>query len=316
MKRKLARVEGLVASWKRRVFSGSEEMKEMKGVYRAFSSPEHETYYQNYGIKLYTDEAIEGLRRAGRIAGNVLQALKPEVKPGVTTKQLADSAKEMILSAGAVPSSIGYMGFPETLCSSVGKVACHGIPNSTPLEAGEVVSLDVTCELDGWYGDTCYTYLVGECSDQLRKFDELGKNSLWAGIREVKPGATLADVGSAIEKLTEDHGSFVITDFCGHGIGRKMHEAPNVLHASFMKKILLSEGMVFTIEPILCQGAKPSGVQTEILDDGWTAVALADGPCVQYEHVLAVTRDGFDVLTLPDDPEGWWRPTLASFSRD
>jgi len=315
MKRKLARVEGLVASLKRRLFSGSEEIKEMNGVYRAFATPEHEKYYKNYGIKLYTDEAIEGLRSAGKIAGNVLQALKSEVKPGVTTKQLADSAKEMILSAGAVPSSIGYMGFPETLCSSVGRVACHGIPDSTPLEGGEVVSLDVTCELNGYYGDTCYTYLIGDCSEQLRQFDELGKNALWAGIREVKPGATLADVGAAVEKLTEENGSFVITDFCGHGIGRKMHEAPNVLHSSCMKKILLSEGMVFTIEPILCQGTKPAGIQTKILDDGWTAVALADGPCVQYEHVLAVTRDGCDILTLPDDAAGWWKSTITSSSR-
>lgn len=312
MKRKIARVEGLVASWKRRVFNGSEKIKDMDNVYRAYSSPDHAKYYKNYGIKLYTDEAIEGLRKAGRIAGNVLQALKPEVKPGVTTKQLADSAKEMILAAGAVPSSIGYMGFPETLCSSVGKVACHGIPDTTALEVGEVVSLDVTCELDGWYGDTCYTYLIGECSDELRQFDELGKNALWAGIREVRPGATLADVGAAVEKVTEEHGSFVITDFCGHGIGRKMHEAPNVLHASYMKKILLSEGMVFTIEPILCQGTKPAGVQTKILDDGWTAVSLTGGLCVQYEHVLAVTRDGCEVLTLPDDPAEWWKPTFNS----
>jgi len=306
MKRKLARTEELMTGLKRRVFCGKQELK---NVYRPFPSTKLEAYYRYYGIKLYTEESIEGLRKAGRIAGNVLQALKPEVKPGVTTKQLADSAKEMILAAGAVPSSIGYMGFPETLCSSVGNVACHGIPDSKPLQVGEIVSLDVTCELNGWYGDTCYTYLVGECPEELQSFNELGKKSLWAGIKEVKPGANLRDVGTAIERLTEDNGSFVISDFCGHGIGKKMHEAPNVQHASSMVEILLSEGMVFTIEPILCQGSRTSGAQTKVLDDGWTAVALGDGVCVQYEHVIAVTKDGFDVLTLPTDNEEWWKPT-------
>ncbi|GAJ27638.1 type I methionyl aminopeptidase [Acidomonas methanolica] len=255
------------------------------------------------GIVLYTPEDFSGLKSAGQLAAETLDMITPYVRPGVTTGELDRLIHEYTLGKGAVPAPLGYRGYPKACCISVNHVVCHGIPGDRKLAEGDIVNIDVTSILDGWYGDTSRMFLVGEVARKARLLVEATYESLMIGINQVKPGRTLGDVGHAIETFAESRRLSVVRDFCGHGIGRSFHAAPNVLHYGTPGHgVVLREGMVFTIEPMLNLG-RPD---VKILDDGWTAVTRDRSLSAQFEHMIGVTKEGCEIFTL--SPAGYDQP--------
>ena len=238
-------------------------------------------------------------REAAKLASQVLTMITEHVKPGVTTDDLDVLCREYIVDVlGAIPANIGYHGYPKTLCTSVNHVVCHGIPTSRPLRDGDIVNLDIAVIKDGWFGDTSRMYFVGEPNELARRLVATTYEAMHAGIRAVRPGATLGDVGYAIQQVAHREGFSVVREYCGHGIGREMHEPPQVLHwGKPQTGLVLQEGMVFTIEPMLNEGRRT--VRTE--DDGWTVVTTDGKLSAQFEHTVAVTRHGVQVLTLRPD---------------
>ncbi|HLS84082.1 MAG TPA: type I methionyl aminopeptidase [Arenimonas sp.] len=259
----------------------------------------------DYTIK--TAAEIEAMRIAGRLAAEVLQVVAPHVKPGVSTAELDRICHAHIVKVqGAIPANIGYGGdhtrppFPATICTSVNNVVCHGMPSESKiLKDGDILNIDVTVIKDGWHGDTSRMYCVGTPSVLARRLVETTREAMFAGIRAVRPGATLGDVGHAIQKVAEAARFSVVRDYCGHGIGRVYHEPPQVMHYGRPGQgLVLREGMTFTIEPMVNAG-KPD---TKLLPDGWTAVTRDKSLSAQWEHTVAVTADGVEVLTmLPGD---------------
>ena len=247
-------------------------------------------------VTVKTPEQIDRMRVAGRLAAEVLEMLVPHVKPGVSTEDIDQLAYRHIVDVqGAVPANVGYKGFPKTVCTSVNHVICHGIPSQGKvLKDGDIVNIDVTVIKDGWHGDTSRMYCVGTPSVLARRLVDTTLEAMLRGIGQVRPGATLGDIGHAIQQHAEAAGFSVVREYCGHGIGRIYHEDPQVLHYGQPGAGLkLQKGMTFTVEPMINAG-RP---HTRLLPDGWTVVTKDHSLSAQWEHTIAVTDDGYEILT-------------------
>jgi methionyl aminopeptidase len=247
-------------------------------------------------VTVKTPEQIEKMRLAGRLAAEVLEVVAPHVKPGVTTEDLDRICYEHIVNVQkAVPANVGYKGFPKTICTSVNHVICHGIPSpGKVLRDGDIVNIDVTVIKDGWHGDTSRMYFVGKPDVRAQRLCAVTFEAMMLGIEQVRPGASLGDLGYALQRHVEGNGFSVVREYCGHGIGTTYHEDPQVLHYGQRGTGLkLQEGMTFTVEPMVNAG-KP---HTRLLPDGWTVVTKDHSLSAQWEHTVAVTRDGFEILT-------------------
>ena len=239
---------------------------------------------------------------AGQLAAEVLAMITPHVKAGVTTDELDRLCHDYIVNVQkAIPGNVGYHGFPKTVCASVNQVVCHGIPSATPLENGDIVNIDIAVVKDGWFGDTSRMYFVGEPSTQARHLVKTTYDALCAGIKMVRPGATLGDIGHAIQAKAEQEGFSVVREYCGHGIGKVYHDEPQILHYGYPGQgMKLKPGMIFTIEPMLNAGKR----HVKTLADGWTVVTKDQSLSAQWEHMVAVTDDGFEILTAwPDSSD-------------
>lgn len=259
----------------------------------------------NRPITIHTNPAdFEGMRKAGRLAAQVLDMIAAEVKDGVTTDQLNDLCHQMIIDNGAIPAPLGYRGFPKSICTSVNHVVCHGIPNDRPLKDGDIVNVDVTVIVDGWHGDTSRMYFVGEPPVKAKRLVEITHQAMMLGIQQVKPGNTVGDIGHAIQQFVESHRYSVVRDYCGHGIGKVFHDSPNILH--YGKKgegVTLKEGMFFTVEPMVNIGKAETRLNSQ---DGWTVTTRDRTLSAQFEHTIAVTANGCEIFTL--SPTGKDKP--------
>jgi methionyl aminopeptidase len=254
-------------------------------------------------IKIHGPEGFAGMRAAGRLAAGCLDMLTPHIQPGVTTAELDRLAREFIMDSGALPACVYYRGYSHTLCISPNHVVCHGIPGERPLREGDIANIDVTVIVDGWHGDHSRMYAVGEVAPRARRLIDVTYDALELGIAQVKPGATTGDVGHAIQAHVEAQRCSVVRDFCGHGLGKVFHDAPNILHFGRPGTgEVLKPGMFFTIEPMVNLGRY--GVK--VLADGWTAVTRDKSLSAQCEHSVGVTEDGCEIFTL--SPKGLFRP--------
>ncbi len=257
-------------------------------------SPEEARSARDGVIKLHGAEGFAGMRAAGRLAADILDALVPHVVPGVTTEELDDIVRNMTIAGGAVPATLGYRGYTHSCCISINHVICHGIPSEKKLKDGDIVNIDVTPMLDGWHGDTSRMFLVGDVPVKAKRLVEITYECLMLGIEQVKPGNTVGDIGHAIQKHAEGHRYSVVREFCGHGLGRLFHDAPEIVHAGRPGAgPELRAGMIFTIEPMINIG-KPGG---KILEDGWTAVTRDRSLSAQFEHSIGVTETGCEIFT-------------------
>ncbi len=262
-----------------------------------------ETVLRDGTIKLHGPEGFEGMRKAGKLAASILDALVDVVKPGVTTAAIDDFVRQMMLDDGAVPATLGYRGYTHSCCISINHVICHGIPSDKALKDGDIVNIDVTPLLDGWHGDTSRMYLVGDVSLKARRLVEVTHKCLMLGIEKAQPGARLGDVGAAIQAYAESFRYGVVREFCGHGLGRLFHDAPEVVHAARAGTgPELRPGMFFTIEPMINTG-KP---HVKLLRDGWTAVTRDKSLSAQFEHSIGITETGNEIFTLSE--KGLHRP--------
>ena len=236
------------------------------------------------------------MREAGRLAAEVLDMIGPHVVPGVTTEELDRLCYEHIVNVqGTIPANLNYRGFPKTICSSVNHVVCHGIPNDRKLKAGDIVNIDVTVIKDGFHGDTSRMYYVGKPPVAAQRLTEVCFEAMWRGIRTVKPGSRLGDIGHAIQEYVESLSFSVVREYCGHGIGRIYHEDPQILHYGEPGTGLeLQQGMTFTVEPMVNAGKR----HVRLLPDGWTVVTKDHSLSAQWEHTCLVTETGVDILTL------------------
>ena len=252
--------------------------------------------YKKMKISIKNSSEIEKMRVAGKLAAEVLEMITPYVIPGVSTGELDEICFDHIVNnQNAIPANVGYKGYEKTICASVNQVICHGIPNSQKiLKDGDILNIDVTVIKDGWHGDTSKMFLVGKCAPHNERLVRITQECLYKGIEAVKPGAYLGDIGNAIQKHAESNYYSVVEDYCGHGIGTIYHEEPQVLHYGKPGSgIQLKEGMCFTIEPMINQGTKFS----KILSDGWTVETRDGRNSAQWEHTIAVTKDGSEILT-------------------
>ncbi|MFO1128957.1 MAG: type I methionyl aminopeptidase [Rhodospirillales bacterium] len=255
-------------------------------------------------IKIHGPEEFAGMRRAGHLAAATLDFITPHVQAGVTTEDLDRVCAHYIRDHGGIAAPLNYRGFPKSICTSVNHVVCHGIPSPRKeLQEGDIVNIDVTVILDGWHGDTSRMYTVGRVGVKAQRLIDVTFEAMWEGIRVVRPGATVGDIGHAIQRLSEAERFSVVRDFCGHGLGRIFHDAPNIPHFGDVGDgPVLREGMFFTIEPMINAGRW----EVKILADGWTAVTKDRSLSAQFEHSVAVTANGFEVFTL--SPAGLDRP--------
>jgi methionyl aminopeptidase len=243
------------------------------------------------------------MRAAGRLAAETLDMVYAHVRPGVTTEHLDQVCHDFILAHGAIPAPLNYRGFPKSTCTSINHVVCHGIPGERKLLEGDVLNIDITVVLDGWYGDSSRMYCAGAPSTKARNLIDVTYEAMLRGVAAVRPGATLGDIGHAIQVFVEANRFSVVRDFCGHGIGRMFHSAPNVLHFGRPGEgPVLKPGMFFTIEPMVNAG-RP---EVKVLDDGWTAVTRDRSLSAQFEHMIGVTEDGVEIFTL--SPAGMDKP--------
>ncbi|WP_034334645.1 type I methionyl aminopeptidase [Deinococcus misasensis] len=252
-------------------------------------------------ITLKNQNDIEALRKAGGLVAETFRHLEPYVQPGASLLELDKIAEDFIRSRGAIPAYIGYRGFPNTICVAVNEGICHGIPSPYRLREGDIVGVDIGVQLNGYYGDACYTYTVGHVSPLAKKLVETTRECLEAAIKTVKPGSYIKDIGFAIQELAESRGFSVVREYIGHGIGKKLHEQPDIPHWVPKSRSLnstyntrLKEGMVFTIEPMINAGH----YATKLLADQWTVVTADGSLSAQFEHTIAVTSKGADILTL------------------
>ncbi len=238
--------------------------------------------------------AIEKMRVAGKIAAQALEMIAGHVKPGVTSTHLDSLVHDFIIANNANPACLGYHDYPKTTCISINEVICHGIPKNKKIKNGDILNIDLVVEKDGYHGDTSKMFIAGDTSKAAQNLIHVTQECLYRGIQEVKPGATLGDIGYVIEEHAIEHGYTIVEDFCGHGIGLKMHEEPSVLHYGERGEgKILTPGMTFTIEPMLNAGKK----DVKVLSDKWTAVTKDRSLSAQYEHTILVTNSGFEVLT-------------------
>ncbi len=258
-------------------------------------------------ISIKTASDIEAMRVAGRLASEVLDMLTPHIQPGITTREIDRLAHEHIVNVQqAVPATLGYCppgypAYPASLCTSVNDVVCHGIPDERPLKSGDIVNVDVTVIKDGWHGDNSRMFVVGEGTIAARRLCQITFDAMWKGIAKVRPGARLGDVGHAIQTFAEHHGFTVVREFCGHGVGAKFHEEPQVLH--YGRPGTLEElvpGMIFTIEPMINAGRREIKEDRKANRpyDGWTIVTRDRSLSAQWEHTVLVTETGYEVLTV------------------
>lgn len=247
-------------------------------------------------VSIKSEQDIEKLRISGRLAAQVLQMIGEHVKPGVTTAYLDDLCHDYIVNTlKVIPANVGYHGYTKTTCISPNEVVCHGIPSSkTVLEDGDIINIDVAVIKDGFYGDTSRMYYVGQVKPEAKKLVDTTYEAMRAGIHAVKPGATLGDIGYAIQSVAHREGYSIVREYCGHGIGRVYHEQPSVLHYGQPGQgLVLEKGMVFTIEPMVNAGK----ARVKELKDGWTVVTTDQSLSAQWEHMVAVTDTGFEVLS-------------------
>ncbi|MDP4538882.1 type I methionyl aminopeptidase [Qipengyuania sp. DY56-A-20] len=253
-----------------------------------------ETVLRDGTIKLHGEEGFAGMRRAGQLAASILDEIAPMVQPGVSTAAIDDRVRELTLDGGAVPATMGYRGYAHSCCISINHVICHGIPSDKLLKEGDIVNIDVTPLLDGWHGDTSRMYFVGEPPLKARRLVEVTYECLMLGIAAAQPGARLGDVGAAIEAHARQYRYGVVREFCGHGLGRLFHDAPEVIHAAKAGTgPELKPGMFFTIEPMINLG-RP---HAKLLNDGWTAVTRDKSLSAQFEHSLGITETGNEIFT-------------------
>jgi len=258
-------------------------------------------------IKIHKPEDFEGMRRAGKLAAECLDMLTPHVVPGVVTDHLDTLAREFILDHGAIPACLGYRGYTKTVCISANHVVCHGIPGERVLREGDIVNIDVTVIVDGWHGDTSRMYGVGAVAPRAKRLIDVTYEAIERGLAAAQPGARTGDIGAAIQTYVESMRCSVVRDFCGHGVGKVFHDAPNILH--FGQKgtgELLRPGMFFTIEPMVNLGKH----QVKLLADGWTAVTRDKSLSAQCEHSIGVTETGYEVFTA--SPTGLFKPPVVS----
>ncbi len=254
-------------------------------------------------IKLYDESGFAGMRRAGRLAAEILDALVPHVVPGVTTGELDDIVRRMTLDGGGVPATLGYRGYTHSCCISLNNVICHGIPGEKTLREGDILNIDVTPLVDGWHGDSSRMYIAGEAPIKAKRLVEVTYECLMLGIEQAKPGNHLGDIGHAIQRHAEKHRYGVVRDFCGHGVGRVFHDSPEVVHVGRPGTgPELRPGMFFTIEPMINIG-KPG---VKMMEDGWTAVTRDRTLSAQFEHSIGITETGCEIFTL--SPAGLHAP--------
>jgi methionyl aminopeptidase len=256
------------------------------------------------GIRIYEDADFAGMHKAGRLAAQILDDIIPMIEPGRTTEEIDAEITRMVEEAGAVSATIGYKGYQHASCISVNHVVCHGIPAGKILKDGDILNVDVTVIVDGWYGDTSRMYVAGNLSRKAERLIQVTHDALMKGIEAAKPGNTFGDIGNAIQTYVEANRMSVVRDFCGHGLGRVFHAPPNVLHYGRAGTgPVLEEGMFFTIEPMVNLG-RP---ETKVLADDWTAVTRDKSLSAQFEHSVGITANGADIFTL--SPAGKFHPT-------
>ncbi|KQN02609.1 MULTISPECIES: type I methionyl aminopeptidase [Sphingomonas] len=254
-------------------------------------------------IKLHGPAAFEGMMKAGQLAAETLDMIVPHMVPGVTTAEIDRLIYDFIVAGGGVPATLGYRGYTHSVCISINHVVCHGIPSEKTLKSGDIVNVDVTPLLDGWHGDTSRMYLIGDVPIKARRLVEVTYECLMIGIEHAKPGNRMGDVANAIQRHAEKHRYGVVRDFCGHGVGRLFHDAPEVVHVGKPGTgPELRPGMIFTIEPMINIG-RPD---VKLLDDGWTAVTRDRSLSAQFEHSIGITEDGCEIFTL--SPKGYTQP--------
>jgi methionyl aminopeptidase len=256
------------------------------------------------GIRIHEESDFVGMRAAGHLAATILDEIAEHVTVGQTTGELDRIIEEKVIAAGAISATKGYKGYQHASCISINHVVCHGIPGDKKLKDGDIVNIDVTVVVDGWFGDTSRMYVAGKLARKPERLIEITHDALMKGIEVVKPGNTFGDIGHAIQTFVEGHRMSVVTDFCGHGLGRVFHAPPNVLHYGRAgTKPVLEPGMFFTIEPMVNLGR----AETKTLADDWTAVTRDKSLSAQFEHSIGVTEDGCEIFTL--SPAGKFHPT-------
>jgi methionyl aminopeptidase len=256
------------------------------------------------GIRIYDQNDFEGMRASSQVTAQILDEVADLVKPGVSTGELDAFIEKRVGEMGATSATIGYRGYRHASCISINHVVCHGIPSDKRLKDGDIVNIDVTVILNGWFGDSSRMYVAGTLSRKAERLIQVTHDALMIGIEQVKPGNTFGDIGHAIQKFVEGHRMSVVRDFCGHGVGEVFHSPPNVLHYGRAGSgPMLEEGMIFTIEPMVNLG-RP---ETKVLADDWTAVTRDKSLSAQFEHSVGVTADGVDIFTL--SPAGRFHPT-------
>lgn len=252
-------------------------------------------------ISIKSSREIELMRKTCTLAAQVLEYIGPFVKEGVSTLEINDLCHEYITKAGAYPSPLNYHGFPKSVCTSVNNVICHGIPSEKDiLKNGDILNIDVTTYLNKFHGDTNKTFYVGEVSDEIKKLVEVTYQCMREGIKQVKPGGHIGDIGAIIYEIAKDHGYSVVEDYCGHGIGREFHEEPQVVHVGKRGTgVEIKPGMTFTIEPMINIGKK----ETKLLKDNWTVITKDGSISAQFEHTILVTPKGHEILTLRQEED-------------
>ncbi len=261
---------------------------------------------RNGAIKLHGAESFAGMRKVGRVAAEILDGLVPHVVPGVTTAELDDRVRAHALREGAVPATLGYRGFTHSCCTSINHVVCHGIPGEKKLKEGDIINIDVTVIIDGWHGDTSRMFMVGKTPVKAQKLVAATYEAMMLGIEQARPGNRLGDISHAIQSYAEGHRYSVVRDFCGHGLGRLFHDAPEVVHAGRPDTgPELKPGMFFTIEPMINIGK----YATKMLEDGWTAVTRDRSLSAQFEHSIGITETGCEIFT--QSPAGLDAPPYA-----
>lgn len=254
-------------------------------------------------IKLHGPEGFAGMRAAGRLAAECLDMLVPETKDGVSTERLDTLAREFVFDHGALPACVFYRGYRHTVCTSLNHVVCHGIPGPRVLRDGDILNIDVTVVVNGWHGDTSRMYAIGDVKKRDMRLMDVTYAAMMKGIEAVRPGVTLGDVGSAIQRYAEAERFSIVRDFCGHGLGQVFHDPPNILHYGRPGEgVALRAGMIFTVEPMVNAG----GASVKVLNDGWTAVTKDKQPSAQYEHAIGVTETGYEIFTA--SPTGLHQP--------
>jgi len=245
-------------------------------------------------LKTPAEQAM--MREAGRLAADVLDMIGPYVVAGVTTDELNERCHDYIVNVQkAVPAPLNYRGFPKSICTSVNHVVCHGIPSDKRLKQGDIINLDITVIKDGWHGDTSRMFTVGKVNPAVQRLIDLTREAMWLGIRQIRPGTRLGDIGAVIQTFVESQHLSVVREYCGHGIGRIFHEDPQVLHyGSAGTGLELQAGMIFTVEPMVNAGKR----HVRLLPDGWTVITKDHSLSAQWEHTVLVTEQGFEVLTL------------------